>query len=286
MKPVVTEVINFCHELDLLEAHLDEHQHFMDRIVVVESGRTYSGMAKPLYFEHNKKRFSRFNIEHEILPMDLHVGIPSKYDESEHKQWFDERRNNRERQQRYIFDKYKVDADYICNTDVDEIWSRDAFFRVEELMKKEYCYIEPGLKAFQGYVDNQFQTSNHCRITKSSMDTHVKQKGTLRGGTLRVGWHFSSVYKNPVDMWMKGAGMAQSLGYLGWETVPSPAECEELMKSGKYPHTGTDVKIKHVMPVDDLSWLPPFMRENKDLWPWLTEEAREGFPVVDDWHMP
>ena len=58
MKPVVTEVINFCHELDLLEAHLDEHQHFMDRIVVVESGATYSGMPKPLYFEQNKERCS------------------------------------------------------------------------------------------------------------------------------------------------------------------------------------------------------------------------------------
>jgi len=31
MRPVVTEVINFLHELDLLEAHLDEHQHFIDK---------------------------------------------------------------------------------------------------------------------------------------------------------------------------------------------------------------------------------------------------------------
>ncbi len=286
MKPVVTEVINFCHELDLLEAHLDEHQHFMDRIVVVESGATYSGMPKPLYFEQNKERFSRFNIEHEVLPMELHVGIPAVYDESEQKQWFDERRNNRERQQRYTFNKYKNDTDYVCNTDVDEIWSRDAFFRVEELMTQDYCYIEPGLMCFQGYVDNQFMTTNHCRITKSTMNTHVKQKGTLRGGTLRAGWHFTSVYKHPIDMWMKGVGLAQSLGFLGWANVPNPMDCDKLMRQCKDVFTGDPVRTKRVMSLDDLSWLPPFMRENKELWPWLTEEAREGYPVFDDWHMP
>ena len=92
---IFTEVINFLHELDLLEAHLEEHQHFIDRIIVVESETTYSGMKKPLYFEKNKERFARFNIEHEVIPTEIFVPIPPSYGEDERKKWFDTRRNNR-----------------------------------------------------------------------------------------------------------------------------------------------------------------------------------------------
>ena len=288
MKPVVTEVINFLHELDLLEAHLDEHQHFIDRIVVVESPFSYSGMPKPLYFDENKERFARFNVEHEVMPTSLHVVIPPEYGEDEKKRWFDERRNNRERQQRYIFNKYKKDCDYICNTDVDEIWSRDAWFRVTDLMDLDYCYIMPGLKTFEHYVDNSLKNWNAWRITRSTMDTHLRQRGTLRGGTMRVGWHFSSVYKNPHDMWMKNVGLCQSMGYFGWATVPDPDECQRRVDARVIPLSNMPIRdiMKRVMPNDDISWLPTWMQANRDLWPWLPDDLRKGFPVVDDWHMP
>jgi beta-1,4-mannosyl-glycoprotein beta-1,4-N-acetylglucosaminyltransferase len=281
MKPVVTEVINFLHELDLLEAHLDEHQSFMDRIIVVESARTYSGMSKPLYFEANKERFARFNIEHEVLPQELHVPIPASYGEDERKQWFDERRNNRERQQSYIFNKYKVDADYICNTDVDEIWDRRQWHQVMNCMRDEYCYIIPKTRRFLYYVDWIAGWTNNWRITKSSMDTHVRQRGTKRGSTEVVGWHFNSSYKDSFSMWMKGVGLAQSIGYLGWANAPTPDKCESLLAEGIVPFLNHVVKEKCelVMPNDDLSWLPPFMKNNKDLWLWLPEELREGIPV-------
>ena len=171
-KPVVTEVINFLHELDLLEAHLEEHQHFMDRIIVVESEVTYSGMTKPLFFGENKERFARFNVEHEVVPLDKFTPIPGNYPESEKKKWFDARRNNREAQQNYIFNKYKVDADYLCNTDADEIWSRDKWHYLYDMLKEEYCYIAPKTRRFMHFVDRVGSTQAPWRVTKTTQHTH------------------------------------------------------------------------------------------------------------------
>jgi beta-1,4-mannosyl-glycoprotein beta-1,4-N-acetylglucosaminyltransferase len=280
-KPVVTEVINFLHELDLLEAHLDEHQHFIDRIVVVESEQTYSGMTKPLYFEENKDRFARFNIEHEVVPAELHVPIPASYGEDEQRKWFHERRVNRENQQNYIFNKYKKDCDYLCNADVDEIWSRDSWHRVLECMHQEYCYIGPGIRRFMYFMDYVASNCSNWRITKSDQPTHVRQKGTKRGGVIDVGWHFTSCYRDPKDLWMKGVGLAQSIGYLGWANVPDPDECKRMIESGTLPFLNQTIAPAAVMSLDDLSWLPPYMREHPELWSWLPESIREGVPISE-----
>ncbi len=275
---VVTEVINFLHELDLLEAHLDEHQHFIDRIVIVESDKTYSGMAKPLYFEQNKERFARFNIEHEVLSSALHTHIPPTYGEDDRKKWFDVRRQNREAQQRYIFKKYKKDCDYICNTDVDEIWSRDAWHRVLDCMNQNYCYILPGVRRFMYFMDYIGSEGSNWRITKSDQLTHVRQRGTKRGG-VSAGWHFTSCHLDPEGMWMKGVGLAQSIGCLGWANVPDPDACKRMIESGILPFLNQPIAPVQVMPLDDLSWLPPFMKDHSELWNWLPAERREGVPI-------
>ena len=280
-KPVVTEVINFLHELDLLEAHLDEHQHFIDRIVVVESEQTYSGMTKPLYFDENKERFKRFNIEHEVVPTELHIPIPASYEEDERRKWFHQRRVNRENQQKYIFNKYKKDCDYLCNTDVDEIWSLDAWHRVLACMHQEYCYIVPGVRRFVYFMDFVASNSSNWRITKSDQLTHVRQKGTKRGGVIDVGWHFTTCHNDPKDTWMKGVGLAQSIGCLGWANVPDPDECKRILESGTLPFLNQTIAPTQVMPLDNFSWLPPYMREHLELWSWLPESIREGVPISD-----
>lgn len=285
-KHVVTEVINLCHEVDLLEAHLDEHQHFIDRIVIVESEKTYTGMDKILYFEKNKERFARFNIEHEVLPAEFHHSIPASYGQDEHRKWVTEAKNNRERQQRYIFKKYKKDCDYICNTDVDEIWSRTRWNLIEECMDKEWCYIVPSVRRFFYYIDYLGSNSHAWRITRSDQSTHHRQKGTKRGSTMRVGWHFNSMFKDPYDLWMKCVGQSAETGHFGWSKVPDPDAIAAMLKRGIFPILNKDITktSKKVMPLDDLSWLPPYMRENKDKWLWLPAHLREG-RIISDWRV-
>jgi len=279
--PKTVEVINFLHELDLLEAHIAEHSKFMDRIIVIESEVTYSGMSKPLYFQENKKRFEKYGVESEVIPKSLFVPIPGNYSEAEHKKWFDERRNNRERQQRYIFEKYKVGFDYICNTDTDEIWAEQKWPVIHDLMEQDMCYISPMVRIFFYFADAVAKRQDFWRITNSKMSTHVRQRGTKRSATnTDVGWHFTTCHPTGFGIWMKGVGLAQSVRYNGWENVPSPEECEKMLADGILPFVNQKLEIKKsVMPLDDLSWLPPYLQTNPQALRWLPASAREGKPI-------
>lgn len=59
----------FFNELELLEIRLNEHSPFIDRFVLVEANKTFSGKEKPLYFNENKELFSKFldKIKHVIV---------------------------------------------------------------------------------------------------------------------------------------------------------------------------------------------------------------------------
>jgi beta-1,4-mannosyl-glycoprotein beta-1,4-N-acetylglucosaminyltransferase len=59
----------FFNELDLLEIRLNTLNDVVDKFVLVEATKTHSNKSKPLYFEKNKARFSKFlhKIEHIIV---------------------------------------------------------------------------------------------------------------------------------------------------------------------------------------------------------------------------
>jgi len=59
----------FFNELDALEIRLNELNDIVDKFILVESTKTHSGQSKPLYFERNKERFSKFlhKIDHIIV---------------------------------------------------------------------------------------------------------------------------------------------------------------------------------------------------------------------------
>src|SRR3990167_11062120 len=57
---MIYDTFMFFNELDLLEIRLNELDKVVDKFVLVESPFTYSGKSKPLFFQSNKKRFSKF----------------------------------------------------------------------------------------------------------------------------------------------------------------------------------------------------------------------------------
>jgi beta-1,4-mannosyl-glycoprotein beta-1,4-N-acetylglucosaminyltransferase len=277
----VVEVINFLHELDLLEAHLDEHQHFIDEIVVVESECTYSGMSKNLYFNENKERFQKYNVKHEILPAELLTPIPASYPEEDRKKWFDARRQNREAQQKYIFDKYKNRGDYICLSDCDEIWSRHYWNEsIISCMEEGYVWIAPRLRYYAGFLDAPGSLRGHWRIARSDAPRHFRLKGYKRGyGKGWSGWHFSNCYKQPEDYWMKSVGIAQSCGILGWANVPNPESFAGSMQADQNPLNNQPLVRDKVSDLNNLTHLPEWIQNHLDLFPWLSPAVREGKPL-------
>ena len=57
---MIYDCFTFFNELDLLEIRLNILNDVVDKFVLVEATKTFSGKDKPLYYEQNKKRFAKF----------------------------------------------------------------------------------------------------------------------------------------------------------------------------------------------------------------------------------
>ena len=74
----VIDVFPFFNELDILEIRLNLLDPYVDCFIISEATKTFSGLEKPLYFEENKERFSKFshkiihNIVEDTTSADLH----------------------------------------------------------------------------------------------------------------------------------------------------------------------------------------------------------------------
>jgi len=64
----VFDVFTMYNELDLLELRLEMLDPYVDQFVLIECVETFSGKEKPLYFNENKERFSKYlhKIHHHI----------------------------------------------------------------------------------------------------------------------------------------------------------------------------------------------------------------------------
>lgn len=65
----IYDTFTFFNELDLLDIRLNVLDEVVDQFVLVEATRTFQNRKKPLYFNENKSRFSRFlyKIKHIIV---------------------------------------------------------------------------------------------------------------------------------------------------------------------------------------------------------------------------
>ena len=61
----VIDVFPFFNELDILEIRLNILEPFVDYFVISESTKAFQGQDKPLYYNENKEKFSKFN--HKII---------------------------------------------------------------------------------------------------------------------------------------------------------------------------------------------------------------------------
>lgn len=120
----------FFNELDLLEIRLNVLKNVVDKFVLVESSKTFSGKNKPLYYQENMERFSQFNDKVIHVVFDENVnGITNP--------WIIE--NN---QRNYIIHGLKEaqDNDVVLISDLDEIPNPDKILKY-----KDYS----GIKCFQ-----------------------------------------------------------------------------------------------------------------------------------------
>jgi hypothetical protein len=273
---VITEAISMCNELDLLEAHLEESQHWVDRMVIIESPVTFTSIEKPLYFAENRERFARFNIDHIVTPPEVFETIPEHYSDSEARHWFQARRNNRNLNRTHNWSELCRDTDYVFTTDVDEFVSSDHGPYMRELLgDKHLHYLSLKTRTFNFFVNSRGSRQSQWRAARSDCDRFLPRKGTPRGPTKECGWHFTSCMF-PEEIYKKYLGIYH---HLGWrrEDIPSVETIAQRLQDGIEPCTETDLfgSVQEIMPRDDLGWAPKFIVENPDLFPW-TDHKHES----------
>lgn len=270
----ITEVITFCHELDLLEAHLEEHKNFVNRTVIRESAVTYSYVEKPLYFKENESRFSRFNIEYQEVPVDYFNKIPVSHDPKDHSIWHMARRDNRERSKRWQWDDLKKGADYVFVMDTDEFICEDKYPTLEkEALSNGEVFIVLKLMGFHFFVNGRCSSKKEYRIVKADQDTHYRIRGTKRGGTNKtVGWHFSNCFLTPEEHKLKITGLCHSLG-MSPSQVPSVEEIRNRLNNLIEPTMNTPLNWAAILSNTNLSYQPKFIQQHPEKFPWYTKKT-------------
>lgn len=112
LKTHIVDTFMFYNELDVLELRLTALDAYVDRFILVESEVTHSGQTKPLIFEENKQRFTRW------LPKMKHIIVTAKDSPTDENPW------SREKFQRECIlrglDDISDDT-YVMVSDIDEI---------------------------------------------------------------------------------------------------------------------------------------------------------------------
>lgn len=257
---MIYDTFMFFNELDLLEIRLSELDKVVDKFVLVESPFTYSEKAKPLYFDLNKKRYSKFL--HKIIYVLINDICDKKLLQDKMTNYVPEYVEcvMRENIQRNAIMKGLIDAkanDLILISDLDEIPPPDIVLKLSKSIKKNEIY---GFKQKVYYYYLNLLSNETIIGTKATHFENIDFPHNMRQAekyTLieRGGWHFSFLggvekIKQKIDAYFHQE--------YNTPTVMSqiPFFVENRLDIFERPYEYTEV------PID--STFPKYIQENKD----------------------
>lgn len=188
----IIDTIVFNNELDLLDLRLNVLDPVVDKFVIVEADKTFSGLDKPRVLSKNLARYVKFFDK--MVYIDVNLQSLSAW--------------ARETEQRNAIrnglEKIDIDArDYILMSDVDEIPNPDTLQKVlnEGEMAMADFPIVFSQKMYYGHLNSFCYTDPQwlgtIAVRKNLLDQYrftFQQLRDLRGKVPQVnngGWHFS-----------------------------------------------------------------------------------------------
>lgn len=211
----IVDVFPFFNELELLEIRFEILSPYVDHFVLVESPATFSGRPKPLWFEQNKFRYSKWNdqIIHHVIsqPFDSAAEVramllsPDTTDDEREVlrmtlsspltngelQWM--REFHQRESIRLAIPSLKPN-DIVFLGDLDEIWNPQLQVAWDEtvvfrLRQEVYAYWLNNQSSenwssaiFTSYRNVKSQSLNELRANSANLTTQLVPDG---------GWHFS-----------------------------------------------------------------------------------------------
>lgn len=208
----IYDVFSFNNELDMLDIRLNILDKFVDFFVLVESNKTFSGVDKPLYYEQNEERFSKFKDKIIHYTVD---DCPTSFEDSNCDQETLQLASTSDNVTRehicWLVEFYQkeciqkallglADDDICIISDVDEIWNPKMNLQMGDDIYKpkiEFCYVDylnvrtdENWTMFTGPIITKYKNIkgeclNHLRtLRKMSNRYHYIEHG---------GWHFNAL---------------------------------------------------------------------------------------------
>jgi hypothetical protein len=185
-------------ELDILELKLSYLYDAVDFFVIVESKQTLSGISKPLYYQENAERYTRFQdkIIHLIAP-----NMPG-YGHWEYEYF----------QRNYIKEGLNgcEDDDIILISDVDEIVNLSVIlsmpgFSMPALIHLPLYYYYFNLKSNYSMIYNLM--APYKIIKNTDIGNRIDYAGfvsnIIHDKTINTGWHFSNLFADDPDKYVE-----------------------------------------------------------------------------------
>lgn len=252
-KRKVYDCFPFYNELDRLEIRLHELDDVVDYFVIVEGNRTHQGKQKPLYFEENKHRFSKF----------LHKIIHRVADLSDMKlDCWDREGRQRDHIMKVLKSVGCRRNDIVIISDADEITRASSLkLAISQLGSKRVARPEliflnhdvyaiflncrrPGVSTGAAFITTRGFFNKRPALTPSGLRRgggRFKQFPVLDN----AGWHFTWV-GSPQTLVQKVNGVVEHLAHA--ETEQGRAQYWEQVKKNKTSLFGCEVDI---VPVDE-----------------------------------
>lgn len=255
---MIYDCFTFFNEHTILDIRLNMLYDHVDKFIIVEATRSHQNFPKPLYFEENKNKYSKF------LDKIIHVVVDSYPEHS----YFSFEAHQRDE----IYTKLKDianDDDIIFLSDVDEIWnpkvidiknleykkiyswaSYVCYHYFNLVAQKEYWY-QPRYLLFstlKEYCDNQkLKLTNDILRNKNNS---IKSDDIIFQPDLG-GWHFS--YTEDVEYKLQNF-LHSEYRNMKYENFLY------MIKNGKNPFHGNEMFI-----IEDLEdYLPEYILKNID----------------------
>ena len=235
----ITEVISVYNELDLLEAHLEEHKGLVQRTIITESRNDTAGREKPLYVRDSLSRFDRFDIELAEFPAHLNekMGPPIE-------SHFTTFRQNDQRRRSWNHTAHDVDTTWILSSDVDEILNQKQFDEwVPYLLDNDFQKGCIFMKQYMHQVDCSVGDRSAYRFFRTDLpeamihpETHKQTRRVelkaAEGNPITsstIGWHFTNCASTARELWEKARTRPWLFEVDSPEDIPGVEYFESMM---------------------------------------------------------
>lgn len=193
---MVIDIFTYNGETALLKLHLGVLYDYVDKFIIVEANKTFTGNKKPMYFFRDQRYFKPWFKKIEYYPMtdwddpeiwELAVKSPQTQGASHWKREF----YIKESIQKALIAHHVNPEDQLFIGDVDEIIDPNAEYESDSPVKAK-------LRVYAYYLNNRSTEDFHGTLITEYKDikgkclNHIRADKSLYSNTY-LGWHFTSM---------------------------------------------------------------------------------------------